>query len=86
MKPTYSVVVGNIGTVITTKNAQEAVDKFLTYCDLAALRSGRAAGEDVTLFRDEQISREHWGWRGDKRCISCDHLLEDDECPECEQI
>lgn len=53
--PKYQVVVGNIGTVVDTDDFGEAKDAFADYEQRSLTGSGRAAGEEVTLFEDGEI-------------------------------
>jgi len=49
MSATYSVIVGNIGTVYDGASIKEARATFATYRDQSRAGTGRAAGERVTL-------------------------------------
>ncbi len=53
--PQYQVVVGNIGTTLTTPNKKEAIEEFGHYAVAVLKPFGRCAGEDVTLFEDDEI-------------------------------
>jgi len=57
----YEIVVGNIGTVVTTNLRQEAIKSYNDYVSFSKLDYGRAAGEDVTLFEDGEPIMEHTG-------------------------
>lgn len=57
----YSVVVGNIGTVYDGADRGEAQTKFMSYVDASMAPTGRAAGETVTLFCDDDVIGEHIG-------------------------
>jgi hypothetical protein len=57
----YEVVVGNIGTVYSGRNGFEANKKYSTYMKQSKDGYGRAGGEDVTLLKDGEISKEHFG-------------------------
>jgi len=63
----YEVVVGNVGTVYRGRSIKKALKVFAQYVDVAKLgapdgHTGRASGEDVTLFRDGDVFREHIGF------------------------
>lgn len=53
--PKYQVVVGNIGTVVDTDDFGEAKNVFADYEQKSLTGSGRAAGQEVTLFEDGEI-------------------------------
>jgi len=55
----YRVVVGNVGTVYSGFNRKEAEDAFNSYVEDSEENFGRAAGEDVALFEDDEIIAEH---------------------------
>lgn len=57
----YEVIVGNIGTVYSGTNGFEANTKFATYSGQSKSNYGRAAGEDVTIMKDGEITREYVG-------------------------
>ena len=57
----YQVLVGNIGTVLVTNNRNDAVKVYGEYKKLSLSEFGRAGGEDVTLFCDNEIMYEHQG-------------------------
>jgi hypothetical protein len=57
----YQVIVGNIGTVITTDNKTDAEAAFNEYKAQSESNVGRAGGEPVTLFQDDEIVKEHYG-------------------------
>ena len=59
--PKHSVIVGNIGTVVDDGTWKEASDAFSEYRRQSRDNQGRAAGEDVTWFRDEEIYQEYTG-------------------------
>jgi hypothetical protein len=48
----HQVIVGNIGTVLDTDTASEAVACYMSYQDKSLRGEGRAAGEPVTLMTD----------------------------------
>lgn len=58
--PVYSVTVSNIGTVYTG-NGRDAKRVFATYRKQSLENYGRAAGEDVTQWRDGEPVREFIG-------------------------
>ena len=57
----YSLVVGNIGEVWSGNNPIDAQKEYGEYKRLSVARYGRAAGESVTLFCDNEIELEHIG-------------------------
>ncbi len=57
----YTVIVGNIGQVADTTDNREAVRQYLSYVIDSRNNYGRAAGESVTLFCDDEIIREYVG-------------------------
>lgn len=57
----YQVVVGNIGTVYRGTKAFEANRIYNAYVGQSKRGYGRAAYEDVVLFRDGEIIKEHIG-------------------------
>jgi len=57
---TYTVVVGNIGTVHTVNNYANACKEFSEYRDQSRLGYGRAAYEPVTLYEDGEPKLEHF--------------------------
>lgn len=54
----YEVLVGNIGTVYSGTDEDEAQRTYNRYCTLSMTQNGRAAGESVTLFKDGEIEME----------------------------
>lgn len=58
---TYEVVVGNIGTVHTTNNPIDAKRVYGIYKKQSQGESGRAGGEDVTIFKDGDVFLEFTG-------------------------
>lgn len=60
-RDTWEVVVGNIGQVYTGNSFAEAVKTYRSYCDDSDNDYGRAAGETVTLFRNDYLYHEHKG-------------------------
>jgi DNA modification methylase len=57
----FEVVVGNVGTVYEGKDCKEAREIYKDYCKISKKRHGRAGGEPVTLFRNGEIEKEHYG-------------------------
>jgi hypothetical protein len=60
----YEVVVGNIGSVHEGSDREEAEDVFFEYVEQSKKRFGRASGEDVALFKEDDIIAEHVGRGG----------------------
>ena len=58
---TYTVIVGNIGTVLETTNKRDAIGTYTDYVMRSQSNRGRCAGEPVTLFQDETIAQEYPG-------------------------
>lgn len=58
---TYQVIVGNIGTVLTTDSVKEARHVALIYIKQSSSGVGRAGGEDVTIMCDGGIFSEYIG-------------------------
>ena len=61
-KNQYEIVVGNIGTVYSGTNKSDASMTWIAYVDASESKSGRAAGEDVTMFKNGEIVKEHIGY------------------------
>ena len=57
----YSVIVGNVGTVYEGVNGFTAYQTYDEYVGLSKRNTGRCAGEDVTLFNNNEIEREYIG-------------------------
>lgn len=57
----YSVIVGNIGTVCTTTDLEEAERVFKVYEEQSKSEVGRAGGENVTMFLGDEIHKEFFG-------------------------
>lgn len=55
----YQVIVGNIGTVHQGNTYNSAIKVFGEYKRQSVEGYGHAAGEDVTLIRDDEIIAEH---------------------------
>lgn len=58
---THEVVVGNIGTVYSGTSKLDALAKYKEYVSQSKANYGRAAGESVTLFTDNEIAKEYLG-------------------------
>lgn len=58
-KPVYEVLVGNVGTVVTTKSRREAEGVYRDYVAASRAGVGRAANEAVALFVDGEPVREY---------------------------
>ena len=59
MDAIWTVLVGNVGSVVMTKDETEARDIFSDYVSFSESGAGRAAGEAVTLFRNSEPVREY---------------------------
>lgn len=57
----FEVLVGNIGTVLTTEDEVEARNTFEAYVSKSESAYGRASGESVTLMKDGEPIDEHEG-------------------------
>lgn len=55
----YTVVVGNLGTVVDTDSVREARKAFDYYASQSQFGLGRAADEPVTLFCDGEIAYDY---------------------------
>jgi hypothetical protein len=55
----WEVIVGNIGTVLTTENGFDAMQTYSAYKKQSESEYGRASGESVVLLRDGDIEWEH---------------------------
>ena len=60
----YSVIVGNVGEVLSTKDVRAAIGTYKDYVMRSKSNHGRCAGEPVTLFQDESILYEYAGTNG----------------------
>lgn len=58
---TFQVIVGNIGTVTDTNLLREALKDYKEYKDQSKDGYGRAADESVTLMKNGEPWREHFG-------------------------
>lgn len=66
-KKTYTVVVGNVGTVHDGWDRQEAEDAFDEYVGQSKSGLGYGGKEDVALFEDEEVLAEYMApRRGDR--------------------
>lgn len=61
MKNQYQVIVGNIGTVYDGTNGFTAIKEYNSYIGLSKAPFGRASGETVTLFKNDEIYKEFIG-------------------------
>ncbi len=59
MAPLYTVIVGNIGTVYDGPTEHVAREIYTDYVAMSKALYGRACGEPVTLFYDDDIIQEH---------------------------
>ncbi len=59
MKPTYTVLVGNLGNVGDFEDYEEALACFEEYASLSRTNYGRVANEPVTLLREEEIIKKY---------------------------
>jgi hypothetical protein len=55
----YEVIVGNVGTVYSGVDEQEAVDTYGEYRNISQGDFGRASGEEVTLTADGDPIFQH---------------------------
>jgi len=60
----YDVVVGNVGTVLSTDVYGEAIDTFNDYVELSESGFGRAGFEPVILIHGADVLKEHHGYVG----------------------
>jgi hypothetical protein len=51
----YEVIVGNIGTVYSGSNYEEAEEEYKDYLDASQSPYGKASGEEVTFLKDNEI-------------------------------
>lgn len=56
------IVVGNVGTVLSTTDTKEASDIYRHYCDASDRGDGRMARESVTMMCDGEPTLEHVGY------------------------
>jgi hypothetical protein len=59
MECNFQVVVGNIGTVYSGNQLRVALETYRDYRKLSKEERGRAGGEPVTLFHNNEIMREY---------------------------
>jgi len=57
----FEVFVGNIGLVFEGEHENNARRLFNSWAELSKHEHGRAAGENVTLFKDGDIIKEYEG-------------------------
>jgi len=57
--PKWQVIVGNIGTVVSTDQMGIALVTYAAYRKQSQNNHGRAAGEPVTLMKDGEPYFEH---------------------------
>jgi hypothetical protein len=55
----YEVVVGNVGSVHSGYDESEARAAYAKYVEQSQMGIGRACGENVTLYRNDEIDTEH---------------------------
>lgn len=55
----HSIIVGNIGTVYDGNNKQEAEETYDCYCNMSMSGYGRASGEPVVWFIDNELYMEY---------------------------
>lgn len=60
-KSSYQVIVGNVGTVYDGVDESEAEKTYNDYVELSKSGYGRAGNEDVSLMRDGEPLKEHFG-------------------------
>jgi hypothetical protein len=60
-KPFYEVVVGNVGKVYEGSNYKSALRAYGNYVRASQLGHGRAGGESVSLWKDNEPIKEHVG-------------------------
>ena len=58
---TYSVIVGNIGTVRSEVGRKEALQAYKEYKTQSETGYGRASGEDVYMMKGDEIVYEYTG-------------------------
>lgn len=61
LRPFYEVLVGNIGTVHKGSSKSVAEKVYKDYVSISKRGIGRAGGEDVSLWKDGEIIRDHYG-------------------------
>lgn len=63
MRNRYEVIVGNIGLIYEGGNGNRARRQFNEYVRISLENYGRAAGESVTLFMNDEPIKEYIGAR-----------------------
>lgn len=58
MSSIWEVIVGNIGTVLTTENGFDAKQTYSDYKKQSESEHGRASGESVVLLKNGDIEWE----------------------------
>ena len=61
MKTQFQVIVGNVGYVYEGNLFKEALQHYAEYKRQSMNEYGRAAGEDVTLMKDQEPLYEYFG-------------------------
>ena len=61
MKANYTVIVGNIGTVYDDGNGKDATKTFNAYVKDSKAGYGKASGESVTFYKNDEIAKEFIG-------------------------
>jgi hypothetical protein len=72
----YSVVVGNVGTVYAGDDVRLAHSTYWEYMRISQQPTGRASGEDVTMFMDGDIVREYIGTLSQDEFSCCEECAE----------
>jgi hypothetical protein len=57
----HTIIVGNIGTVVTDDTWSEAQAAYTEYCHQSRTNYGKAAGEDVTWLMDGEVYKDFKG-------------------------
>lgn len=60
-KHEWEIIVGNVGSVLTTRNARDGLSTYQDYVCLSKCDAGRASGEAVVLLKDGEPVREYHG-------------------------
>ena len=55
----YEVLVSNVGKVYDGYSRADAIRTYLYYKGQSEKRYGRASGEDVTIYRDNEVYLEY---------------------------
>lgn len=61
MANTYQLVVSNIGCFNYT-NKKQAISEYQEYVQASKSNIGLTSGEDVTLMKNDEIIKEHFGF------------------------